>query len=81
MTRLNAVDWRISKTATQEIEARLADYGFDPHSINAEVYAHARELFLMFESLLVAAQTRRMSLLRDISNQRRQAKERGEARH
>lgn len=73
-TRLNAMNWRTCKTATKEIEARLAVHGFDQHSINAEVYTQAHELFLMFETLLVAAQTRRMTLLREISNNRRQAK-------
>ena len=68
-TRLNALSWRMAPLATSEIEVRLASYGFDHHAINAEVYAQARELFLMFEGLLVTAQNRRTILLREIHNQ------------
>jgi hypothetical protein len=52
------------------IEARLARHGFDQHSINVEVYLQAREIFLVFEALLNTAQNRRMSLLREIKDQR-----------
>ena len=45
-----------------EIESRLSSYGFDQHAINAESYVHAREIFVMFESLLSAAQSRRLLL-------------------
>ena len=69
-TRLNALSWRADPIAAAEIETRLAAYGFDQDAINVEVYAQARELFLMFETLLVSAQSRRMMLLRDIANQR-----------
>jgi hypothetical protein len=56
--------------AATEIELRLASYGLDAHSINVEVYAQVRELFLMFETLLVSAQSRRTVSLREINNQR-----------
>jgi hypothetical protein len=69
-TRLNALSWRMDPAAATEIEFRLGSYGLDAHSINAEVYAQARELFLMFETLLVSAQTRRTVLLREFNNQR-----------
>jgi len=69
-TRLNALSWRTDPLAATEIENRLAAYGFDQDTINVEVYAQARELFLMFETLLVSAQNRRATLLREINNQR-----------
>jgi hypothetical protein len=64
--RLNALSWRIDPAATNEIDARLASYGFGPHSISAEVFAQAREIYLTFENLLIAAQNRRLILLREI---------------
>jgi hypothetical protein len=64
--RLNALSWRTDSSAATEIEARLASFGFDPHSINAEVFAQAREMYLTFENLLIAAQNRRIVLLREI---------------
>jgi hypothetical protein len=69
-TRLNALSWRADPAAATEIEGRLAAHGFDRGAINVEVYAQARELFLMFEQLLISAQNRRMRLLREINNQR-----------
>src|SRR5262249_50296547 len=69
-TRLNALSWRTDPAAATEIETRLAAYGFDQDAINVEVYAQARELFLMFESLLVSSQNRQTILLREINNQR-----------
>jgi hypothetical protein len=70
-TRINALNWRVDPAAATEIELRLAAYGFDQDAINVEVYAQARELFLMFESLLVSTQNRRTILVREIANQRR----------
>lgn len=67
----NALSWRFDPIATTEIETRLAAYGFDQHAINMEVYLQARELFLLFEGLLIAAQNRRVFLLREIDSQRR----------
>lgn len=69
-TRQNALSWRLDPVATTEIEARLASYGFDQHSINTDVYVQAREVFVMFESLLNAAQTRRLLLIREIKRHR-----------
>ncbi|TYO63869.1 hypothetical protein FXV83_24940 [Bradyrhizobium hipponense] len=69
-TLQNALSWRRDPTAASEIEARLSSYGFDQHAINVEVHAQARELFILFEGLLNAAQTKRILLLREIRNQR-----------
>jgi hypothetical protein len=44
--------------AATEIELRLAAHGFDRDAINVEVYAQARELFLMFEGLLMSPKNR-----------------------
>ena len=66
----NALSWRLDPIATTEIDARLASYGFDQQAINTEVYVQAREIFVLFESLLNATQTKRMLLLREIRNQR-----------
>ena len=69
-TLQNALSWRIDPIAATEIDARLAAYGFDQHAINTEVYVQAREILVLFEGLLNAAQTKRMLLLREIRNQR-----------
>ncbi|MGY3343515.1 hypothetical protein ACVWYK_002284 [Bradyrhizobium sp. USDA 4470] len=69
-TLQNALSWRIDPIATTEIETRLAAYGFDQHAISTEVYVQAREVLVLFEGLLNAAQTKRMLLLREIRNQR-----------
>lgn len=69
-TSKNALAWRLDPVATEEIEARLASYGFDQHAINMEAYVQAREVFSFFESLLKAAQLRRLILLKDINNHR-----------
>lgn len=69
-TLQNALSWRIDPMAANEIEARLATYGFDQHAITTEVYVQAREVLVLFEGLLSAAQTKRMLLLREIRNQR-----------
>ena len=69
--RLNALSWRVDPAAANEIDARLASYGFDPHSISAEVFAQAREMYLTFENLMITAQNRRVILLREISSFRR----------
>src|SRR3954451_3582344 len=55
----NALDWRLDRVAADEIEARLAAYGFDQHTISVEVYVQAREIFTLFETLMNAAQLRR----------------------
>ena len=62
--------WRNDPTAAIEIEDRLAANGIDCTAINLEVVVQARELFLTFDTLLTAAQTRRMLLVREIDNRR-----------
>ncbi|NYG48053.1 hypothetical protein GGD67_005536 [Bradyrhizobium sp. IAR9] len=69
-TLQNALSWRCDPAAASEIDARLATYGFDQHAITTEVYVQAREVLVLFEGLLNAAQTKRMLLLREIRNQR-----------
>src|SRR5262249_47895166 len=69
-TAQNALSWRIDPIAATEIDARLASCGFDQEAINIDVYVQAREIFVLFESLLNAAQTKRMLLLREMRNQR-----------
>lgn len=69
-TLQNALSWRIDAAAATEIDTRLANYGFDQHAINTEVFVQAREMFVLFEGLLNAAQTKRILLLREIRNQR-----------
>ncbi|MDH2348924.1 hypothetical protein [Bradyrhizobium sp. SSUT77] len=69
-TLQNALSWRIDPVATTEIDTRLASYGFDQHAISTEVYVQVREMFVLFEGLLIAAQTKRMLLVREIRNQR-----------
>ncbi|RXH25791.1 hypothetical protein XH99_02815 [Bradyrhizobium nanningense] len=69
-TRKNALSWQIDPIAATEIDARLAAYGYDQHAITTEVYVQAREVLVLFEGLLNAAQTKRMLLLREIRNQR-----------
>ena len=62
-TQKNALSWRTDPIAATEIESRLSSYGFDQHAINPESYVQAREIFVMFESLLNAAQSRRLLFL------------------
>ena len=62
-TLQNALRWRIDAIAATEIDTRLASYGFDQHAISTEVYVQAREMLLLFEGLLNAAQTKRVLLL------------------
>lgn len=69
-TRLNALAWRSNDSAANEIEARLADYGFDQHAINTEVHAQARDLYMMFEALIASAQSRRAMLLKELGSRR-----------
>jgi hypothetical protein len=68
--RRNAWCWRNDVGAAHEIESRLAAHGFDQSTISAESLAQAREFFFLFQTLLDAAQSRRMSLLREIKLQR-----------
>jgi hypothetical protein len=68
--RRNAWCWRSDKGAADEIESRLAAHGFDQSTISAESLTQAREFFLLFQSLLDTAQSRRVSILRDIKAMR-----------
>jgi hypothetical protein len=65
--RRAAAEWRDDREAAIEIEARLHRSGFDPIDINAEVFVQARELFDMFDQRMIAAQRRRIGLLREFS--------------
>ncbi len=69
-TRRNVEQWRDDPTAAAEIEARLKSYGIDATSINVEVFVQARDLFVMFDSLMHSAQSRRIALLREIAARR-----------
>lgn len=64
--RRNAWSWRNDLDAAHEIEARLAAHGFDQSTISAESLAQAREFYFLFQTLLDTAQSRRVSLLREI---------------
>jgi hypothetical protein len=70
--RRTVAEWRNDQEAAIEIEARLERGGFDAIDINAEVFVQARELFDMFDQLMIAAQRRRIGLLREISIRQRQ---------
>ncbi|MCK1297328.1 hypothetical protein IVB33_07095 [Bradyrhizobium sp. 24] len=70
-TIYNALDWQLDASAASDIEARLRSYGFDQHAISMEVYVQAREILVLFESLLNGAQLRRLMLLKEIGNLRR----------
>lgn len=69
-TLQNALSWQIDPVARTEIDTRLAAHGFDQLAISTEVYVQVREMFVLFEDLLNAAQTKRMLLLREIRNVR-----------
>lgn len=69
--RMNALSWRVNPITTDEIEVRLAAHGFDHHAVTAEVFAQAREIYLTFDNLLIAAQNRRMMILRELHAFRR----------
>jgi hypothetical protein len=69
-TKLNAEQWRTDPIANAEIESRLTVQGIDEGSVNAEVLIQSRELFIMFDSLMQSAQTRRILLLREINRRR-----------
>jgi hypothetical protein len=65
--RRAAAEWRDDREAANEIESRLNRSGFDAIDINAEEFVRARELFDLFDQLMIAAQRRRIGLLREIS--------------
>jgi len=66
-SRRAAAEWRDDREVATEIEARLDRGGFDAIDINAEAIVQARELFDLFDQLMIAAQRRRIGLLREIS--------------
>jgi hypothetical protein len=63
-------DWRNDPNAAAEIEARFEKSGFDQTDISVEAFVQARELFLMVDQLMHSAQSRRITLLREISGRR-----------
>jgi hypothetical protein len=69
-TKRNVEQWREDPKAAAEIEARLKSYGIDATSINIDVFVQARDLFVMFDSLMHSAQSRRCALLREITARR-----------
>jgi hypothetical protein len=75
-THLNAAHWHDDSAAAIEIEIRLAYHGYDAKSIDMEVFVQARELFIMFDSLMHSAQNRRVLLLREINGRRLSASKR-----
>lgn len=70
-TELNVHAWRYDKEAAIEIEGRLASFGHDDSSLDSDVLVHARELYIVFEGLIISAQHRRTMLLREIEGRRR----------
>jgi hypothetical protein len=69
-TRRNVEQWRDDPTAAAEIEAHLKSHGIDATSINIEVFVQTRDLFIMFDSLMHSAQSRRIVPLREIAARR-----------
>jgi hypothetical protein len=69
-TKLNAEQWQTDPIANAEIENRLGRHGLDDESVNAEVLIQSRELFMIFDSLMQTAQSRRIVLLREINRRR-----------
>jgi hypothetical protein len=62
-----AIEWCHDPEAASEINARLQRNGIDLATINAEVFLQAREAFAWFDALMHAAQSRRITLLREIA--------------
>jgi hypothetical protein len=50
--------------------SRLRTQGIDEGSVNAEILIHCRDLFIMYDSLIQSAQTRRILLLREMNRRR-----------
>jgi len=48
-----AAQWRDDREAAIEIEAHLGRTGFDAIDIDAEVFVQARELFDVFDQLMI----------------------------
>jgi hypothetical protein len=66
----SALEWCHDPDAASEIDARLERNGFDQATINAEVFLQAREAFAWFDTMMHAAQGRRIALLREIEVRR-----------
>lgn len=79
-TKQNIRAWRVDPVAAVEIETRLLANGMDAGAINVEVFAQARELYVLFDTLLTAAQNRRMQLLREFEIRRFGRRRLGSAR-
>jgi hypothetical protein len=54
--------WRRDPVAAAEIEAHLKSNGVDAAAINVEVFVQARDLLVLFDSLMLSAQSRRIAL-------------------
>ena len=78
-TEHNALAWRYDEAAAIEIEGRLASFGHDDLSLTSDVLVQARELYIVFEGLIISAQHRRTMLLREIEGRRHRI--RGSARN
>lgn len=65
-----AAEWTENSDAAAEIEAHLARNGFDDIAVNGEVFVQAQRAYAMFDTLMHAAQHRRMALFREIGIRR-----------
>jgi hypothetical protein len=66
----NVAAWRTDPQAEIEIESRLVAHRVDTESINLEAFSQGQELYLLFDTLLNSAQSRRILLLREIETRR-----------
>ena len=69
-SKLAAAEWSEDPRSAREIDTRLEKHGFDLSAINAEVFLQAREAFGLFDGLMHLAQSRRITLLREINVRR-----------
>ncbi|WP_245477227.1 hypothetical protein [Bradyrhizobium guangzhouense] len=67
----NALDWQLDPIAAEDIETRLASYGFDQHTISMEAYVLAQQILALFDGLLSGAQLRRLLLMKELTSCRR----------
>ena len=66
----NVAAWRTDVEAEIEIESRLVAHRVDTETINLGAFAQGQELYLLFDTLLNSAQSRRVLLLREIENRK-----------
>jgi hypothetical protein len=66
----NAMAWRSNPQIAAEIESRLSTHKIDNDVVSIEVIVQSRQLYLLFDTLLSTAQTRRIVLLREIQARR-----------